>query len=248
MMHHEHFLNWIKERCIPINSTDRIKIMWNNVITLLEKFTPGSLLALSALFISTYVFFDLAGDVWFKEGFAWDKPIMLAIHDRSTPWLDSLFKMISYTASKWVLIPIVIIAGWFWYIGQPIRITLIIISYVGATLLNFGLKSIFERSRPDFFIPLVVETSHSFPSGHTATAMGFYGLLALLFWKDRRYLIAALCAIWVGLIGFSRIYLGVHYPSDVVASLAVGIIWIILLLTVSGRLGYPLTRQDTPMT
>jgi undecaprenyl-diphosphatase len=92
------------------------------------------------------------------------------------------------------------------------------------------LKLLFARPRPNVFPPLTLETSFSFPSGHTMAAVAFYGLIAILLWRDHHYGWALLPGLWVPLVALSRIYLGVHYPSDVLASLAVGTIWLALIL------------------
>jgi membrane-associated phospholipid phosphatase len=106
----------------------------------------------------------------------------------------------------------------------------------GSALLNWLLKGLFQRPRPHFAHPLVVETSYSFPSGHAMESFVVYGMLAYLAvlwlrsWEAR---MAAVCgaALVVVLIGFSRMYLGVHYFSDVVAGYAAGGVWLSALMT-----------------
>jgi len=106
-----------------------------------------------------------------------------------------------------------------------------LVSFGGTVALNIMLKALFTRPRLQLFPPLVVETSFSFPSGHTMVAVAFYGLISILLWRKRQYAWAILAGVWVFLVGLSRIYLGVHYPSDVLASLAVGTIWLVLILS-----------------
>jgi undecaprenyl-diphosphatase len=108
---------------------------------------------------------------------------------------------------------------------------------VATAVLNFGLKSAFSRDRPDFRDAFIEEQSHSFPSGHSMGSVIAFGLLAyflLLALSDRRekvavVLVAGTLAL---LIGFSRLYLGAHYFSDVVGGFAVGGAW--LSVCVSG--------------
>lgn len=100
----------------------------------------------------------------------------------------------------------------------------------GAGLLSVILKNLFQRVRPDSFF-LVQETSFSFPSGHALATMCFYGLLAFLLMRNMtswsaRLLVATLTIVLSLAIGISRIYLGVHYPTDVVAGYAVGFMWL----------------------
>ncbi len=106
---------------------------------------------------------------------------------------------------------------------------LFIVSFVGTFLLNSLLKFIFARPRPDLFPPLVVEHSYSFPSGHTMSAIAYFGLLALVLWQRGRRGWAVLAGLWVPLVALSRVYLGAHYPSDVLASLAIGTIWLVIV-------------------
>ncbi len=101
---------------------------------------------------------------------------------------------------------------------------------VGALVLNQLLKSIVQRPRPEGF-SLITETGYSFPSGHSMISMAFLGLLIWLIWKykgDRPLARAwcALLAVIIVLAGASRIYLGVHYASDVLAGFCVSLIWL----------------------
>ncbi len=109
-----------------------------------------------------------------------------------------------------------------------------LVAVTGGMLFNQLLKRIFERERP-MLRRIVEETGYSFPSGHSMASIVFYGMLAMLLlmfvkspvWK---LAIAAAAGGLVVMIGVSRIYLGVHYPSDVVAGFAAGAAW----LTVCG--------------
>ena len=104
------------------------------------------------------------------------------------------------------------------------------ICLAGAGLLSFLLKNTFQRLRPDTFF-LVTETSFSFPSGHALATMCFYGMLAFFIMRETsswplRLWVATLTLFLSLAIGISRIYLGVHYPTDVVAGYAVGFMWL----------------------
>jgi undecaprenyl-diphosphatase len=110
----------------------------------------------------------------------------------------------------------------------------------GGMLINSALKHAFHRARPTWDDPLFTLTSASFPSGHTAGATLFYGFLAAyMVWNMKhawpRVIAVVGCALMVALVGFSRIYLGVHYLSDVLAAISVSTVWLILcLITVRG--------------
>ncbi len=106
----------------------------------------------------------------------------------------------------------------------------------GSAVLNQLLKGLFERPRPQFEHPLLVETSYSFPSGHAMESFVVYGMLtyfavlALRSWEQRVGVVLG-AALLVVLIGFSRMYLGVHYLSDVLAGYAAGGVWLSTLVT-----------------
>lgn len=109
---------------------------------------------------------------------------------------------------------------------------------VGA--LNYILKLIFRLPRPDI-APLVPVGGFTYPSGHAMNNLVLYGMLAFFSYRLTRskklsILLAILAAIWIGLIGFSRIYLGVHYPSDVAAGYLAGFWWLVTVLLVDKTL------------
>ena len=100
----------------------------------------------------------------------------------------------------------------------------------GSALLNTLFKQIFARPRPDI-LPVVSATGYSFPSGHAMIALCFYGMVAYLISRHLpgfvgRIVLFVLTGVFVMLIGISRIYLGVHYPSDVLAGYAAGAMWL----------------------
>ena len=116
----------------------------------------------------------------------------------------------------------------------------------GGMLVNVVLKASYERLRPHFEDPLLVLTSYSFPSGHAAGATLFYGVLAAFLvsrtydWRQRAAAVAG-AIVAVLLVAFSRMYLGAHYLSDVLAAICASTVWLVLCLSaghalVRGRL------------
>jgi len=115
-------------------------------------------------------------------------------------------------------------------LGHRKELLLLVFSVSGAALFNLLLKSIFQRERPNLH-RLAEETGFSFPSGHSMAAFALYGVLAYLLWrhigsKKGRLALIALAALFVLSIGLSRIYLGVHYPSDVLAGYLASMVWL----------------------
>jgi undecaprenyl-diphosphatase len=125
---------------------------------------------------------------------------------------------------------------------------------IATALLNLGLKHAFSRDRPDFRDPVIDEQTHSFPSGHSMGSVIAFGLLAyflLLALSDRREKVAVVvvAATLALLIGFSRIYLGAHYFSDVVGGFAVGGAWLSVCISsteVARRRARQRHRQGKP--
>jgi len=102
---------------------------------------------------------------------------------------------------------------------------------LGGEGLNQILKHLFARSRPEAFFGYTLPSSYSFPSGHAVVSCCFYGALAAILTRRmesgaKKLAIWAVAALMAALIGFSRIYLGVHYPSDVLAGYAAAIVWV----------------------
>ncbi|MES3023631.1 MAG: phosphatase PAP2 family protein [Pseudomonadota bacterium] len=111
----------------------------------------------------------------------------------------------------------------------------------GGMLLNVVLKYTFRRARPEFTDPLLSLSTYSFPSGHTVGATVLYGVLAAWLvcgsrsWPRRVLVVAAACAM-VALVGLSRMVLGVHYLSDVLAGVAEGAAWLAICITAGATL------------
>ncbi|MFC5550483.1 phosphatase PAP2 family protein [Massilia aerilata] len=130
----------------------------------------------------------------------------------------------------------VLLAAWFWYRKAHYWLVVVLAAVPGGMLLNLALKNIFQRARPSLEDPLLTLSTYSFPSGHTAAATVFYGLLACYLvrrvrtWPARAAIVAA-CVAMVMLVALSRMYLGVHYLSDVLAAAAEGAAWLAVCIT-----------------
>ncbi|MFR2197434.1 MAG: phosphatase PAP2 family protein [Clostridia bacterium] len=148
--------------------------------------------------------------------------------------LTALMKIVTNLASAYVLIAIAVASILFIknkIIGISITSNLVIV-----TLLNQLLKRIIQRPRPEGY-RLITENGYSFPSGHSMVSMAFYGFIIYLIWKlvknkKIKYLETGILGIFIFLIGFSRIYLGVHYASDVVGGFAISIAYLIMFTNI----------------
>jgi membrane-associated phospholipid phosphatase len=156
-----------------------------------------------------------------------DEAVTLFLAANRQPWLTRAMLWIADAHETAKLLAVtVLIAMWrFW---RNDRATLRLLPVVPAgMLLNVGLKNLFQRQRPQLFEPLVHLTTYSYPSGHAVASTVFYGAVcAIVFTRVRspglRLLAAVACAAMVLLVCFSRVYLGAHYLSDVIAGVAVG--------------------------
>jgi undecaprenyl-diphosphatase len=129
-----------------------------------------------------------------------------------------------------------LLALWFRHRRYHEWLLLTVLAVPGGMLLNVVLKHVFQRARPSFDDPLLTLETYSFPSGHTAAATVFYGLLACwLFTRVRGWPMRALvvlgAAAMIGLVALSRMYLGVHYLSDVLAAALESCAWLAVCIT-----------------
>jgi undecaprenyl-diphosphatase len=129
-----------------------------------------------------------------------------------------------------------LLAGYLW--RRQARYWLLALAFAvpGGMVLNVALKFFFQRARPVFEDPLVTLTTYSFPSGHTTAATCFYGLLVSYLVMARpawsvRVGTVAFCLTMVLLVAFSRVYLGAHYVSDVLAAMAESVAWLAVCIT-----------------
>ena len=116
------------------------------------------------------------------------------------------------------------------------KATLLAVTLAGGGAIIGGIKARFARERPSLVEALAKEGTFSFPSGHSFISLCFYGVLAFWWIRSRpdlvrRTVVGTASASWILLIGSSRVYLGVHYPSDVLAGYAAAIPWLTACLT-----------------
>jgi undecaprenyl-diphosphatase len=129
-----------------------------------------------------------------------------------------------------------LLAFWFWRHKAHYWLVVVLVAVPGGMLLNVALKHVFHRARPSLEDPLLTLSTFSFPSGHTAAATVFYGLIACFLlsrvksWPARAAIVTACCSM-VALVALSRMYLGVHYLSDVLAASAEGAAWLATCIT-----------------
>ncbi len=186
------------------------------------------LFALTVFIGAVLVFASLAWDVREHETLAIDEAILNWVHGLSAPWLDSLCVVVTQLGGQ-VFVPIVtaLLAGFLWLKRYRNHALLLAVSVGGASLMSLALKVFFGRLRPDLWEHLVLETTFSFPSGHAIASTALAASIVAALWFTRwRVQAVWLGVLYVLVIGFTRLYLGVHYPSDIIAGWLVGIGWV----------------------
>jgi len=198
---------------------------------LLQKLSLSLLLGLTAA-ISVLVFLAWLTDEVLEGGTrAFDEAIRRAIHQIASPTLTTLMRGISFLGStQFLFVATTVIVIWFIFRRWKREAILLAITMIGASLLNITLKLAFKRVRPEPFFNLATPKSFSFPSGHSLASFCFFGALAVILnarigSRRLRLVISVTAAVLVLLIGISRIYLGVHYPTDVIAGFCAALIW-----------------------
>ena len=166
-----------------------------------------------------------------------DGDIARWLHANANPPLTKFMLLITHVHGVLGIIVLSLLTGvvfiwkkeWYWLLGLAV-------SVAGGMIINVLVKHAFHRARPSFDDPLLMLTTYSFPSGHTAGSTLFYGVVTTyLFYRIRswrwRMPIAFIAVLMVTAVGISRMYLGVHYLSDVLGAIAESTAWLALSLT-----------------
>jgi undecaprenyl-diphosphatase len=187
-------------------------------------------LASSAFVI--WAFTELADVVVEGDSSAFDRAALLWIHSTFPGWLDGPMRIVTALGYYWfVLLLLSVVVLLFYRKGWKLSAILLLVSTAGSAVLTTILKSVFQRARPELFDSGYQASFYSFPSGHATVAVGLYGMLTLvLAFRLRgaaRWAVVVSGTLVVLLIGFSRLYLGVHYPTDVVAGYLAALLWLV---------------------
>lgn len=169
-----------------------------------------------------------------REKFRYDTPTLLWLHAHSNSYLDGA--MLFFTQIGGIVL-LGVAAVWcvvLWGTQRRRDARFVLLAMGGATALNLLAKSIFARARPALWLSLAPEKDYGFPSGHAMLSSALVLTALVLLWKSQlsapvKRILTVLGALFVLAVGLSRLYLGVHYPSDILASWMASLAWVALL-------------------
>jgi len=183
------------------------------------------------------VFASLADEVHELEAFFFDDPLLWRLRGWAAPGLDRFFVWVSKLGYQWGLIPadtlivVVLLSLRRWR-----EASFAFLAFVGSALLNIGAKHFFQRERPSLWESIAPESTFSFPSGHAMGSMTLAAVGVALAWRTRwRWPVTIAAGVFVLLVGLARVYLGVHYPSDILAGWCAALAWVMGLYLVMFR-------------
>lgn len=192
------------------------------------------LLSLALAVLSLFLFGWIAESVSHQRAEKFDLAVRSRVHHYASPNLTRVMLAASFMGSEGLAVAALVAFAVFRRYRWRRAAIWLVVTLAGALVLDVSLKVAFHRSRPVPFVGPIPNT-YSFPSGHALFSFCFYGVLAgLLTGRIRslavRSLIWLVAALLVLSIGLSRIYLGVHYPSDVIAGYLTGTIWVTTMI------------------
>jgi undecaprenyl-diphosphatase len=201
-------------------------------ITLVE---TAALLSLAVAVLSLFLFAWIAEGVSHQQTMKFDLAVRSRVHSYASPNVTRVMIALSFLGGDGLILAVIVAFLAFLFFRWRRATLWLVTTLLGALVLDLSLKYCFHRPRPAPFFGALPLT-YSFPSGHALFSFCFYGVLAGL-WTGRtrsglgRIFVWMMVGILVSGIGLSRIYLGVHYPSDVIAGYLAATLWVSTLVT-----------------
>ncbi len=196
------------------------------------------IIAFTVLFVPVVAFSYIAYQVHEGDTLALDSRILLGIYHRSTPVLN---EVVLFTTNAGGVLAVIglggLTVGIYLWRQKWQACAQIIAGIAGAGLINFFLKLLFARDRPELWHQLINETNYSFPSGHAMLSGALAFSLVVVLWHTKlRWYTFALATVYIIWIGFTRMYLGVHYPTDIIAGWCVSAAWVLTVAFILGSI------------
>ncbi len=222
---------------LPGNSKSKPPL-WSALANILRNNSIFAIAGLVGALVSLFLFAKLTEDVFTNEITQADNNFELWVHSFANPFLDAVFYFFTTIGSiTGILILTVLTFGLLVWTKHLHSAWLLVLSVGGGLVINQVLKYSFQRERPQLWLTSDNRPStFSFTSGHSTLSLCYFGFLIWLGFKFiQRPLLQALIALlmifFIGMVGLSRIYFGVHYPSDVLGGYLSGSFWLIALIS-----------------
>ncbi|MEH2062874.1 MAG: phosphatase PAP2 family protein [Nostoc sp.] len=186
------------------------------------------LLLLIGVYLPLQVFEILTVKIWENQaGLPWDVPILLAVHSTANPQLDVLAVTLAIIGLPWTAIPILGAIALILLLQKRWRsLAYLLTASVGSIIINRAAKELMHRVRPQLWQSIAPESSFAFPSAHAMTSITLVAILLFLTWASSwRWLVLIFGSLYVIAIAWCRLYLGVHFPSDILAGWMVAFGW-----------------------
>lgn len=213
--------------------------MASTIRFLQNRLTPGGYLGLHLtvgaliIILASWWFGEIAEDLLSRDRMVLiDAQVSNWLHENGTPavtrlaFIVTFFGSVGFITAATILVALFLAWRRFWH-----RLLALVLAMAGGSLLNVALKLLFHRERPIFDDPILTLSSFSFPSGHVMGSTLFYGLMAIfvaIYAKRWQWSVVAIFAALgiIALVALSRVYLGVHFLSDVLGAIAAGVAWL----------------------
>lgn len=219
----------------------------------LDKLGSHLIWVIAAGSLSFLLFIKMVEDLLYQELGVFDTVVGDFIRSFTSEGMTNVAVMVTQAGSAFVAISLMLSVGGYllFHLKHTWETVVLFSSLAGGWLLNTMLKLAFHRTRPDIQ-PLIEVGGYSFPSGHAMISTAFYGMLVYLLWLNLRQrskptwpvMVLGLCLVF--LIGASRVYLGVHFPSDVLAGFAAGSLWLTACILGLHLMKSASLKQKTP--
>ncbi len=185
---------------------------------------------LGVCILTVYLLAELSDEVLEREAFAVDRTILLHIHQFASPTLDAIMVGITRIGDPRTVVPLTAIVFCFlWWKRYRTEAKVFALDAFGGVVLSYFLKLAFNKQRPQLWESPIAETTFSYPSGHALGSMVLYGFLSYVFatiYPRYARVFYGVATLLIVAIGLSRLYLGVHWPTDIVAGYGIGFLWI----------------------
>lgn len=200
------------------------------------------LICIVASLIVFELFWEMSERVIAREIFFFDDAVSTFFYSIRNPLLTALMRSFSFMGMDFIILSSLFIPIYFLWKHQKARAFLFIVMIGMGAVLSVLLKLVFLRDRPTLD-PLAIENTYSFPSGHSMNSFIFFFTLAYFYYhtsknEQKSIYIFVLASFLVIMVGVSRIYLGVHYPSDIVGGFLAGILWLLFIFIVTKTISF----------